>query len=212
MSQKLKVSVIISGGGSNLQALIDSCSQADSPAEIVLVVSNNADAYGLERARNAGIETAVVDHRDFADRPSFEKVLHKTLESAGTELVCLAGFLRVLTDDFVNGWRDRMINIHPSLLPKYKGLHTHQRAIDAGESHHGCTVHYVRPDLDDGPLLLQAQVPVMDGDDADRLAKRVLTKEHVIYPLALEKIARGEISVEGETPIVDGKTGPILID
>ena len=211
MSGPLKVGVIISGGGSNLQALIDAAAAPDLPAEITLVISNNEDAYGLERARKAGIATQVIDHRTYPDRDTFDRDLTRALEESGCQLVCLAGFLRVLTDEFVTHWRDRMINIHPSLLPKYKGLHTHKRAIEAGEDYHGCTVHYVRPDLDTGPLLLQARVPVMAGDTPEALAARVLEKEHVIYPEALRKIAKGEITVEGETPIVDGKPGPVLI-
>ncbi|RED50874.1 phosphoribosylglycinamide formyltransferase [Aestuariispira insulae] len=212
MASPLKVGVIISGGGSNLQALIDAAAAPDLPAEIGLVISNNAGAYGLERARKAGIATKVIDHRTYPDRESFDRDLTVALEKAGVELVCLAGFLRVLTDEFVNHWRDRMINIHPSLLPKYKGLHTHKRAIEAGEEYHGCTVHYVRPDLDTGPLLLQARVPVLEGDTPEILAGRVLEKEHLIYPEALRKIALGEITVEGETPMVNGHPGPVLID
>ena len=212
MSGTLKVGVIISGGGSNLQALIDAAAATDLPAEITLVISNNAEAFGLDRARKAGIATKVIDHRTYPDRDTFDRDLTKALEEAGCELVCLAGFLRVLTDEFVNHWRDRMINIHPSLLPKYKGLHTHKRAIEAGEDYHGCTVHYVRPDLDTGPLLLQARVPVLDGDTPEQLAGRVLEQEHVIYPEALRKIARGEITVDGETPMVNGVPGPVLID
>lgn len=209
---KLKVAVAISGGGSNLQALIDACSHPDFPAEIVSVLSNRPNAYGLERAKQAGIETVVIDHRGYSDRESFDVDLDKALQATGADLICLAGFMRILTDDFVRGWEGRMINIHPSLLPKYRGLHTHKRAIEAGDAFHGCTVHYVSPELDAGPLIIQAKVPIEPGDTADSLAARVLTREHVIYPQALQWIAEGRVTLDGEIAVIDGKPGPVTLD
>ncbi|MBK3732989.1 phosphoribosylglycinamide formyltransferase [Azospirillum brasilense] len=193
----LKVGVLISGRGSNLQALIDACAAPDFPAEIALVLSNKADAYGLERATAAGVPVAVVSHRDFpGDKRAFEEAMDARLREAGVELVCLAGFMRLLSPWFVERWHDRMINIHPSLLPSFKGLDTHQRALDAGVRFHGCTVHYVRSEMDEGPIIAQAAVPVLPGDDADRLSARVLEAEHRLYPQALRLIAGGRARVE----------------
>lgn len=208
VTRRKKTAVLASGGGTNLQALIDACARHDHPAEITLVLSNNTDAYGLERARKAGIATAVVDHRGYPDRESFDAAIQAVLEDAGIEIVCLAGFMRILTDGFVNAWRDRMLNIHPSLLPAYRGLNTHQRALDDGATRAGCTVHLVRPDLDSGPMILQAEVPVLPGDDADTLAKRVLFREHEIYPAALNLFAAGRVTVEAEVAFIDGAPGP----
>ncbi|WP_188260573.1 phosphoribosylglycinamide formyltransferase [Azospirillum tabaci] len=193
----LKVGVLISGRGSNLQALIDACAAPDFPADIALVLSNKADAYGLERAASAGVPVAVVSHRDFpGDKRAFEEAMDARLRDAGVELVCLAGFMRLLSPWFVERWHDRMINIHPSLLPSFKGLDTHQRALDAGVRFHGCTVHYVRTEMDEGPIIAQAAVPVLPGDDADRLSARVLEAEHRLYPQALRLIAEGRARVE----------------
>ncbi|MDP6788533.1 MAG: phosphoribosylglycinamide formyltransferase [Rhodospirillales bacterium] len=202
--KKLKLGVLISGRGSNLQALIDASANPDYPAEIALVVSNVPGAKGLERCRQPGIATAVINHKDFEDRESFEAELDKTLRAQGVELVCLAGFMRLLTDTFVNGWRDRLINIHPSLLPAFKGLNTQARAVEAGVRFAGCTVHYVRPAMDDGPIIVQAAVPVHADDDADTLAARILTQEHRIYPLAVRLIAEGRVRVAGERVLIDG--------
>ncbi|HYN39555.1 MAG TPA: phosphoribosylglycinamide formyltransferase [Rhodospirillales bacterium] len=199
---RLKVAVLISGRGSNLQALIDVCAAPGFPAEIGLVISNVADAFGLERATAAGIPTRVVDHRAFDGRAPFEDALHTVLIGAGADLVCLAGFMRLLTDGFVERWRDRLINIHPSLLPAFRGLHTHERVIAAGVRFTGCTVHFVRPAMDDGPIIIQAAVPVHADDDVDRLAARVLAAEHRIYPLALRLIAEGRTRVDGERVVV----------
>ena len=207
-----RVAVLISGGGSNLQALIDACAAPGASARIALVISNKADAYGLTRARNAGIAVCTIDHRAFPDRPSFDAEIDRTLREHGIEIVCLAGFMRILTPAFVDAWRDRMLNIHPSLLPRYKGLNTHQRALDNGDERHGCTVHLVRPDLDNGPLLVQAAVPVLDGDDADSLAARVLTREHVIYPMGLILLASGRVRVENDNALIDGKPGPLMLE
>ena len=203
---RLKVAVLISGRGSNLQALIDACTKADFPAEIVRVISNEADASGLEKAAEAGIPTAVIPHRDYPDRPAFEAELDKEIRAAGTELIALAGFMRLLTEGFVDAWRDRLINIHPSLLPAFKGLHTHERAIDAGVRFSGCTVHYVRPAMDEGPIIVQAAVPILADDDAESLGARVLTQEHLIYPLALRLIGEGKVRVDGERAIVSETT------
>ncbi len=201
---RLKVGVLISGRGSNLQALIDACADPAFPAEIVLVLSNKADAYGLERARQAGIPAAVVNHRDFADKPGFEAAMDDALNAAGVELVCLAGFMRLLTAGFVERWHDRLINIHPSLLPSFKGLDTHARALAAGVRFTGCTVHYVRPAMDEGPIILQAVVPILEGDDDHALADRVLIAEHRSYPGALKLIAEGRARVEGERVVITG--------
>jgi phosphoribosylglycinamide formyltransferase-1 len=201
---RLKVGVLISGRGSNLQALIDACADPAFPAEIVLVLSNKADAYGLERARNAGIAAAVVSHRDYADKPGFEAAMDDALNAAGVELVCLAGFMRLLTAGFVERWHNRLINIHPSLLPSFKGLDTHARAIEAGVRFTGCTVHYVRPAMDEGPIILQAVVPILEGDDDHTLADRVLVAEHRCYPGALKLIAEGRTRVEGERVAISG--------
>jgi len=189
--RKKRVAVLISGGGSNLQALINAALVTDYPAQVVLVISNNPDAYGLKRAQDANIPTKIVNHRNYDSRAAFEQSLHDVLLSENIELICLAGFMRVLDDQFVHKWEGRMINIHPSLLPKYKGLHTHARAIEAGETEAGCTVHFVVPELDAGPIIAQAAVPVAPDDTPETLAARVLEKEHLIYPEALRKLALG---------------------
>jgi phosphoribosylglycinamide formyltransferase-1 len=199
---RVKIGVLISGRGSNLQSLIDASQGPDFGAEIALVISNIPDVYGLERAKLAGIATKVVDHKSFAERASFEDALHTELSAAGVELVCLAGFMRILTAGFVDRWYDRLINIHPSLLPKYKGLHTHQRAIEAGETFGGCTIHFVRPAMDDGPIILQAPVPIVPGDTPDTLAARILVEEHRIYPEAVRLIAHGRIRIQDERVLI----------
>ena len=181
----LRVAVLISGGGSNLQALIDAAAEPGAGFAVALVVSNRADAFGLVRAERAGIPTRVIDHRGFADRAAFDAALDAALRASGADLVCLAGFMRILTAGFVAGWHDRLVNIHPSLLPAFTGLHTHQRAIDAGCRFAGCTVHLVTAELDVGPILDQAVVPLLPDDTAESLAARVLTQEHLIYPRAV---------------------------
>ncbi|CUH81994.1 Phosphoribosylglycinamide formyltransferase [Tritonibacter multivorans] len=191
MTQK-KVAILISGGGSNMVTLVDSMT-GNHPARPCLVLSNNADAGGLTKAADRGIATAVVDHRPFGkDREAFEAELVKPILASGADIVCLAGFMRVLTAGFVSQFEGRMLNIHPSLLPKYKGLHTHARALEAGDARHGCTVHEVTPLLDDGPVLGQAEVPVLPGDTPDVLAARVLEQEHRLYPAVLERYAAGD--------------------
>lgn len=201
---RLRVAALISGRGSNLEALADACDSPDYPAEIALVVSNNRDAAGLDRAARRGIARCVVDHREFADKSSFEAALTAALEAAGTELVCLAGFMRLLSAPFVERWRDRLINIHPSLLPAFRGLHTHEQALATGVRIAGCTVHFVRADMDAGPIIVQAAVPVAPGDSAESLAERVLAAEHRCYPLAVRWIAEGRVKVEGESVVIAG--------
>jgi len=191
-----RVGVLISGGGSNLQALIDAAADPAYPAEIVLVVCNRPGAFGLERATRAGIATALIDHTEYPDRESFEAEVDAALRAAECEIVCLAGFMRVFTSGFVEGWRDRMLNIHPSLLPSFKGLHVQRQALEAGVKIAGCTVHLVTPDLDDGPILEQAAVEVRDDDDVASLSARILEQEHRIYPKALAALAGG-IRIDG---------------
>jgi phosphoribosylglycinamide formyltransferase-1 len=193
--QRVPLVVLVSGSGSNLQAIIDATSNPDYPAEIVAVISNIEGVKGLERAKKASIPTAVLDHQNFPDRESYDFALHELIDSYHPEIIVLAGFMRILTDEFVNTYLGKMLNIHPSLLPKYKGLNTHQKAIDAGDERHGATVHFVTPDLDSGPLIIQAEVPVLANDTSESLAARVLEKEHQIYPLAIEWLASGRISM-----------------
>jgi phosphoribosylglycinamide formyltransferase 1 len=201
---RLNAAVLISGRGSNLQALIDTCVDPAFPAEIRLVISNHPGAAGLARAARAGIPTRVIDHRSFSSRDGFDDAVDQALVESQIGLVCLAGFMRVLGDAFVAKWRDRLINIHPSLLPAFKGLKTHERALAAGVRFTGCTVHFVRPAVDDGPIIVQAVVPVLQRDDEARLAERVLAAEHQAYPLALGLIARGRIKIVGERVEISG--------
>jgi phosphoribosylglycinamide formyltransferase 1 len=193
----VRTAILISGRGSNMVALIEAARAADFPAEIVLVAANLPDAGGLERAAAAGIATASVDHRPFGkDREAFERALDEVLRAHKIELVALAGFMRVLTPWFVTRWQGRLINIHPSLLPDFRGTHTHARALEARVAEHGCTVHFVVPELDAGPTILQAKVPVLPGDDEARLSARVLAQEHRIYPQALALVASGAVKLE----------------
>src|SRR4051794_38206883 len=213
--ERKATAVLISGRGSNLQALIDAARDPGFPARIVRVISNVWDAGGLKRAEAAGIATSVIDHRAFATRAVFEAALDQGLRADGIEIVCLAGFMRLLTAEFVEGWRDRLINIHPSLLPAFKGLDTHARALDAGVRFTGCTVHFVRPAMDDGPIIVQAAVPVLPGDDEHTLSDRVLAAEHRCYPLAVRLIAEGRASVAGERVTIEGPPpadGALLIN
>lgn len=187
--EKLKLGVLISGRGSNLQSLIDACADPAFPAEIALVISNVPNVQGLTRAETAGIPTATINHKDFESREAFDQELVSTLQSADVELVCLAGFMRIVTGEFLAHWPNMVINIHPSLLPAFKGIHVHERVIEAGAKFSGCTVHRVVPEMDAGPIITQASVPVLENDDPDTLAARVLEQEHVIYPLAVRLIA-----------------------
>jgi phosphoribosylglycinamide formyltransferase 1 len=197
-SGKKRVAVLISGRGSNMLALIDAAKAADYPAAIVLVVSNRPDAAGLVLAREAGIEIAIVDHRQFGeDREAFERSLDAQLQQHQIDLVCLAGFMRLLTPGFVKAWSGRMLNIHPALLPQFKGLHTHRRALQAGVERHGATVHFVVPEMDSGPIVAQESVPVLAGDTEETLARRVLEVEHRIYPQALRLVAEGRMTLTG---------------
>lgn len=195
--RKLRTAILISGRGSNMMALVEAARAAEYPAEIVCVVANTADAKGLEFAAANGIATRVIDHKAFPSREAFEAALDAYLRPMNVEAIALAGFMRVLTAGFIAGWDGRMINIHPSLLPAYKGLHTHERAIADGAKVHGCSVHLVTPELDGGPVLLQAEVPVLPEDTAEVLAARVLTEEHRIYPQALALLSHRIIA---ETP------------
>ncbi|MBO6798329.1 phosphoribosylglycinamide formyltransferase [Maricaulis sp.] len=195
---KTKIAVLISGRGSNMQAIVDAAQAEDYPAEIALVVSNNPDAAGLAWAAERGIETEVLNHRDYETREEFEKALDTLIRLYGARIVCLAGFMRILTPFFTEKWRDLLINVHPSLLPSFKGLHTHERALEAGVRIHGCTVHYVRPEMDDGPIIGQAAVPVLHGDTPDTLAARVLEAEHQLYPQCIALACSGKARVAGE--------------
>ena len=205
MSVKRKVGVLISGRGTNLLALIGATKDADYPAKIAVVISNEPRAYGLTHAVEAGIPWKVIDHRDFADRAAFDAALTAALEAAQVDLVANAGFMRIVTADFVAHWHDRMINIHPSLLPLFKGLDTHARALAAGVKLHGCSVHYVRADVDSGPIIGQAAVPVLAGDTPDSLAARVLAAEHRLYPQCLKLVAEGRARVENDLVVIDGE-------
>lgn len=189
--RKLRLAVLISGRGSNMDALIKACAQENFPAEIAAVIANRPDAGGIEKARAAGLATAIIDHKLYQDRQAFEADLQKTiLEHAPVDLICLAGFMRVLTPWLVDQWPERMINIHPSLLPDYKGLDTHARALADGRTEAGCTVHYVVPAMDDGPVILQKRVPVLPGDTPETLAARILIEEHQAYPEAVRMVAQ----------------------
>ena len=205
---KLKLCVLISGRGSNLQSLIDACAIEGYPAQIALVVSNIDGVQGLQRAKAAGIPTTVVSHKDFNSRDSFDASLSEAINRFDVDLLCLAGFMRILSDGFVEHWRDRLINIHPSLLPSFKGLDVQQRAIDAGVRFSGCTVHYVRPAMDSGPIIVQAAVPVLGDDTSGALAARILEQEHIIYPLAVRLIAEGRTAIENERVLIDGVDAP----
>lgn len=202
MALPLKVAVLISGRGSNLQALIDTFKGPDSRVKIVLVLSNKADALGLERAAKAGLKTGIVDHRAFATREDFDIAMDREIRAAGAELVVLAGFMRLLTPRFVTTWKDRLVNIHPALLPAFPGLDTHRRALHAGVRFHGATVHFVRHETDTGPIIAQAVIPVVPGDTENTLAARVLEAEHTLYPLALRLIAEGKVRLEDERAVV----------
>jgi phosphoribosylglycinamide formyltransferase 1 len=204
-AQALRVVVLISGSGSNLQALIDA--QAEATYRIVAVVSNEADAFGLERARRAGIQAELLSHRNYAERAAYDQALGDLIDRYEPGLLVLAGFMRILTPGFVARYAGRMMNIHPSLLPKLRGLHTHQRALDAEEQEHGASVHFVTDELDGGPLIIQARVPVLPDDDAETLAARVLTREHRIYPQAVRWFAEGRLRLgEDGRPLLDGRS------
>jgi phosphoribosylglycinamide formyltransferase-1 len=200
-----RVAVLISGRGSNMASLVEAAKDKSYPAEIVLVVSNRPDAAGIAYARNAGIATTIINHTDYGkNREAFERALQAVLEGSGIEIVCLAGFMRILTPWFIARWEGRLLNIHPALLPAFKGLHTHEKAIAAGAKTHGATVHFVTADMDSGPIVCQAAVPVLAGDTAETLATRVLAVEHKIYPLALKWLAEGRLKISEGTCRLEG--------
>ena len=203
--QKIRLVVLISGRGSNLQAILDQAVSGELPVEVAAVVSNRPGVHGLERARQAGVPALELDHKNFADRPEFEAALIETIDRRQPDLVVLAGFMRVLTAGFTEHYRGRLLNIHPSLLPKFRGLHTHERAIAAGETEHGASIHFVTAELDGGPVIVQARVLVLPGDDPDALAARVLEQEHRLYPLAIRWFAEQRLRLEGEQVWFDGQ-------
>ncbi|MGV1015754.1 MAG: phosphoribosylglycinamide formyltransferase [Fluviibacter phosphoraccumulans] len=204
-NRKTRCVVLISGRGTNLSAILQAAAQADYPAEIVAVISNKPDATGLQLAQEAGIHTEVVPSKGVTDREIYDQSLRAAIDRHNPDLVILAGFMRILTPDFVAHYADRMINIHPSLLPAFTGLHTHQRALDAGVHIHGCTVHFVTAELDHGPMIVQAAVPVYADDDASQLAARVLKEEHRIYPAAVRWFAEGRLSVVGQRVLLSNE-------
>lgn len=196
--------VLISGNGSNLQAIIDGCAKGTIPGKITGVIANNANAYGLQRAAAAGIATQVLSHKDFADRQRYDIALQAAIESFKADLIVLAGFMRILTPGFVQHFSGKLLNIHPSLLPKYQGLDTHQRAIDAGDAEHGCSVHFVTEQLDGGPVILQAKVPIFPGDNASTVAARVHEQEHLIYPLVVRWFCQNRLQQRANEAWLDG--------
>ena len=202
--------VLISGNGSNLQSIIDACANGSINAEIKAVISNKADAFGLKRAKDAGITTHVIDHTHYDDRSTFDAALEQLIDKYDPGLVVLAGFMRILTEGFVNHYLGRMLNIHPSLLPNFQGLNTHQRAIDSGTNEHGVSVHFVTPELDGGPVANRASVEVKPGDTAEKLATSVLEQEHRIYSETIGWFAQGRLKLENNQAILDGHTVPQL--
>ncbi len=205
---KKRIVVLISGGGTNLQAIIDACKDGYINGEVVAVISNKADVYGLIRAEQAGISHAVLSHKDHDSRESYDQALVSKINSFSPDLVVLAGFMRILTADFVQTYSGKLLNIHPSLLPKYQGLNTHQRAIDAKDNEHGVSVHFVTEELDGGPVILQAKVPVFSEDSADDLASRVHQQEHRIYPLVVKWFCENRLSMQNEQAVLDGNILP----
>ena len=204
----MRLAVLISGDGSNLQAFIDACADGTLPAEIALVLSNKPAAGGIARAETAGIPVAVVDHREYAQREDFDRAMLEAMEPHQPDIVILAGFMRILTPVFIAAYRGRLLNIHPSLLPKYPGLNTHQRALDAGDTHTGATVHFVTEELDGGPPIVFAKVAIDRGATASELATRVRTREHMIYPLAARWFAEGRLKLSGDQALLDGSPLP----
>ena len=203
--RKLRLVVLISGRGSNLQAILDQAASGELHVEVAAVISNRPGVHGLERARQAGVPALELDHKLFADRPEFEAALIDLIDHYRPDLVILAGFMRVLTPGFTEHYQGRIFNIHPSLLPKFRGLHTHERAIAAGETVHGASIHFVTAELDGGPVIVQARVPVLPGDDPDTLAARVLEREHRLYPQAIRWFAEGRLGLDGKRVLFDGK-------
>ena len=212
--RKIRLVVLISGRGSNLQAILDRAASGELPVEVAAVISNRPGVQGLERARRAGVPALELDHKDFPDRPAFEAALIELIDGYQPDLVVLAGFMRLLTAGFTDHYRGRLLNIHPSLLPKFRGLHTHERALAAGETEHGASIHFVTAELDGGPVIVRARVPVLPGDDPDTLAARVLEQEHRLYPLAIRWFAEGRLRLEGEQVWFDGEplTEPLWLE
>jgi phosphoribosylglycinamide formyltransferase-1 len=206
MIRRKRVAILISGRGSNMKALVEASHAPDYPAEIALVLSNRTSAAGLAFAEAAGIATCVIDHKAHSSRESFDAAIDAKLRSTRIDLIALAGFMRIMTAGFVEAWKDRMINIHPSLLPSYKGLHTHERALADGVKIHGCTSHFVRHEVDAGPIIAQAAVPVLEGDTPESLSARVLLAEHQLYPHALRLVASGRAQVNDERVVISGQS------
>ena len=204
-----KIVVLISGGGTNLQAIIDASTDSAYPAEVVGVISNKEDVYGLTRAKDADIATVALSHKAFDSREDYDQALIKEIDAFDADLIVLAGFMRILTPNFVQHFQGKLLNIHPSLLPKYQGLNTHQRAIDAGDEVHGVSVHFVTEELDGGPVILQAKVPFFEGDTSDDLAARVHEQEHRIYPLVVKWFADKRLTMQGDNAVLDGNILPI---
>ncbi len=204
-----RIVVLISGSGTNLQAIIDACKLEDYPGEVVGVVSNIPTAYGLTRAEEANIKTSVLSHKDFDSRESYDQSLIGVINEYNADIIVLAGFMRILTPEFVQYFQGKLLNIHPSLLPKYQGLNTHQRAIDAGDKEHGVSVHYVTEELDGGPVILQAKVPIFDGDTAEDLASRVHEQEHRIYPLVVKWCCLKRVVMQNDKALFDGEIIPL---
>ena len=207
---KMKFGVIISGNGSNLQSLIDACKDKKYPAEIAVVISNNTDARGIGRAMDAGLSTKIIDHRNFSSRSEFDQKMTDVMVNAGVELICLAGFMRVLSREFVNHWWNNVINIHPSLLPAFKGLNAQNRALDSGTKFSGCTVHVVRSGVDDGPIISQAVVPIQAGEDGNSLKARILEQEHLLYPQVVRWIATGKVRITNDAVQIKDAVNPTL--
>ena len=214
MARQVPIGVLISGGGTNLQAIIDAIAAKKLDAEICVVLSNQADAYGLARAKQHGIATAVLDHKSFASREDYDQAVVDVLRARGVELVILAGFMRLLSPVFIKAYSNRIMNIHPSLLPSFPGLHVQKKALDHGVRFAGCTVHFVNEECDEGPIIIQAVVPVYPDDDEATLAARILKQEHRIYPRAIQLYAEGQLHVTGRKVLVDGLTrdeSPVLV-
>jgi phosphoribosylglycinamide formyltransferase-1 len=209
---KKRVAILISGRGSNMQALVEAARASDYPAEVVAIISSRPDAGGLAWAKDQGLPASVIHHKDFGSREAFDDAMHQALVEAGAELIALAGFMRLQTATFVQKWRGRQLNIHPSLLPLFKGVHPHRQALDAGVKISGCTVHFVTEEMDSGPIVAQAAIPVLDGDTPETLADRILVAEHRLYPHALALVASGRARLDGGIVRVDGTTasGPAL--
>lgn len=206
--ERSRIVILISGSGSNMTAIADAVKAGDIDADIAAVICNRPDAAGIQKARDRDLETAVLDHKQYGSREAFDSAMMELIDSYHPDLVVLAGFMRILTPDFVAHYHGRMLNIHPSLLPKYQGLHTHQRALEAGETEHGVTVHFVTEELDGGPIAVQAVVPVFDGDDESSLQKRVQIQEHVIYPIAVKWFTEGRLSMQTGQARLDGQPLP----